>query len=116
GPGADIDRRPGVRQALDGATRERLALPAWNVHTGIDADLQSAEGDPPDDPGEWLAREATTDQRVETHGIAGRDIEELGRLLLRRNEPGAREQRGERLEVGGQRHARHGKVRPPLGV
>ncbi len=30
-------------KALDGATREGLALPAWNVDTRIDADLQTTE-------------------------------------------------------------------------
>ena len=43
--GAEVDRRAVARQALGGAARERLALPARDVDAGIDADLQAAEHD-----------------------------------------------------------------------
>jgi hypothetical protein len=72
GPGAQIDRRAGRRQALHGATREWLAVPAWHVDTGNDADLEAAERGAPGDPGQWLAREAASDERAEEVEIAGR--------------------------------------------
>src|ERR1019366_3081026 len=77
GPGAEIDRSAGRWQALDGATSERLTLPPRYVDTGINADLHVAERDAPGDPGEWLARESTPDERVEEVGIAGRAREQL---------------------------------------
>src|SRR4029077_14431788 len=53
-PGAEIDRRTVSRQPFRCAPRERLSLPAGNVDTGIDANLQAAKRDPPGDPREWL--------------------------------------------------------------
>src|SRR5260370_9997180 len=99
GPGTQIDGCTISWQALDGATRQRLTLPARNVDTRIDADLQGAERDPPGDPGEWLAREAARDERVEDLAITGRASKELVSLLFRRDEPGPREHRGKRRRV-----------------
>ena len=107
GPGAEIDRRAIRRQALHGATRERLALPARNVDTGIDADLQPAEHNTPGDPGERLSREATPDERVEKLNVPGRAGEELFRLLLCSDEPAGREPCGKRLDLARQRHVRN---------
>src|SRR5947199_96835 len=98
-PGADIDRRAGRRQPIDGPTRHRLALPPRNVNTGIDANLHPAERDAPGNPGQWLAGQPALDERAEELDITSGAGEKLVGLLLRGDKPGAREQRRERLEV-----------------
>src|SRR6202165_1367665 len=98
-PGAEIDGRPVVRQPLRGATRQRLTLPAGDVDARIDADLQAAKGDPPDNPCEGLARKAARYQRVEELAIPGRAREKRVGLLVCGDEPGARQHRGKRRRV-----------------
>ncbi|TME24043.1 MAG: hypothetical protein E6I68_06095 [Chloroflexi bacterium] len=74
-------------------------MPPRNVNTGIDANLHPAERDAPDDPGQWLAGQPALDERVEKLDITGCAGEKLVRLFSRRDKPGAREQRRERLTV-----------------
>src|SRR5207248_11022540 len=93
-PGAEVDRRPTCWQPRDGAPRERLAVPAWDVDARCDADLELAERAPSGDPRQWLPGEASSDQRVEDRVIPGRALEELGGFFLRSDEPRARQDRG----------------------
>src|SRR5207302_9171086 len=100
------------REALDGTKRERLALRARDVYTGIDAKLHAAEPDAPGDPGEWLAGQPARDERVEMLRVAGRACEEFFRLVVRRDESSSRQSLGEHLEFRGCRRQGRLKMYP----
>jgi hypothetical protein len=104
-PRAEIDGCAVGREALDRSPRKGLAEPAWHVHVRIDVNFNSAECDSPGDPGEWLAGEAASNSSLKDGGIARREGKQFPRLLLRRDETFAGEQRAQRRGIARERHA-----------
>ncbi|HXA27499.1 MAG TPA: hypothetical protein VN193_02025 [Candidatus Angelobacter sp.] len=74
---------------------ELLAQPPRHVDAGLDADGDAAEGDAAGDPGERLAGEAASDERIQQRGVASGRRDQLCGLLLGGEEAGAGEQAGE---------------------
>jgi hypothetical protein len=81
-------------------------VPAGDVHAGVDAELEAAERDPPRDPSDGLARQASGDQLLEELIVAGRPPEEVLRLFVGGDEPGLPEEVGQRVEIAGDGHVR----------
>jgi hypothetical protein len=87
--------------------RQLLALPSWDVDTGIDLDLQTAELRPPGDPGQWLTGQATPDELAEELSISPGPVDQLLRLFVGGEEAGSREQGGKLVLATGHRHFRN---------
>ncbi len=98
---------PPVGQPRHGSARQRLTLPTWDVHAGIDADVDLAELHVTGDPGQRFPREATFDDGAQEDGIAGGMRDEVIRLVLRRDETGFGEPGDECATIGRERHVRH---------
>jgi hypothetical protein len=92
GPRAQIDRRAGRRQQIDGAASELLGVPAGHVDAGIDAELHVAERGAAGDPRQRFTREAALDECVQKPDIVAGGGNELMRLLVGGDEPGGREE------------------------
>ena len=91
GSSAQVDGGSVGGQPLHRPARQRFAEPSRDVDVGIDVHRDVTEGDGPGDPGEWLAGQPASDERVEEMAISGRASDELLRLLFGGDEPGARE-------------------------
>ncbi len=110
-PGAQLHRCTLLGQQRHGAARQRFTLGPREVDAVIDPHCNVAEQHVPDDPRQWLTREATFDGNVQEPDVSGGMREKVVRLLLRCDEPGVRETRDERGTVGRERHAAIGARR-----
>ena len=61
-PGPEVNGPAMLGKHRRGALRQRLALPPWHVHTGIDTDRAPAECRRPGNPCQWLAGRPPLDQ------------------------------------------------------